>query len=194
MSKIYLETNRLIIRDHVTEDLPTMHTLLSNAKAMYYLQDLQTFSLEGSMENLRTAIEAVDEIPRTKFFLRIELKDGTYVGEIGFTVCLDTPLGKVAELGYFILPQFWGRGIATEAAAEVLRFGFDEAGLAKLEVGCIKDNVGSERVMKKLGMIKEAEYVMRVWHDGSLKDRVEYRFTKDEWQERKEGAEKNAEA
>lgn len=177
----YMQTERLIIRDHVNDDLATMHTLLSDSKAMYYLQDIQTFSIQESMDNLKTAIESVNENPRTKYFYRIELKDKTYVGEIGFTVKLDCPLGKVVELGYFILPEFWGKGITTEAAGEILRFAFEEADVIKVETGCIKDNIGSEKVMKKLSMLKEAEYVMRVWHDGRFKNRVEYRMTKDEW-------------
>ena len=54
----------------------------------------------------------------------------------------------------------------------------------KVESGCIKDNTASERIMQKLGMIKEADYIMRVWHEGCFKDRVEYRITKQEWEER----------
>lgn len=179
---LILETERLIVRDHVYEDLETMHKLLSDPEAMYYLDDIKTESVEGTLDNLLTAINEVGLEKRTKYFFRIEAKkDNSYIGEIGFTVRLDTPLGKVAELGYFILPEYWGQGITTEAAAEVLRFAFEKAGIIKIEVGCIKDNIGSEKVMKKLGMIKEADFVMRVWHDEAFKDRVEYRLTKDEW-------------
>lgn len=191
---VILHTNRLVIRDHVYDDLDTMHRLLSDPKAMYYLQDLKTENMEGTLENLKTAIEAVKEPDRDKYFFRIELKDGTYIGEIGFTVRLNTPLGKVVELGYFILPEFWGKGITTEAAAEVVRFAFEEAGVIKLEVGCIRDNQGSESVMQKLKMVKEADYVMRTWHDSCFKDRVEYRLTKEEWERLSKGNNSDTEA
>jgi len=184
---IELFTERLKLRDHIYEDLHTMHTLLSDPHAMYYIQDLQTYSMDDTLQNLRTAIEAIQEENRTKYFLRIELRDGTYVGEIGFTVRLDTPLGKVAELGYFIKPCFWSMGITAEAAAEILRFAFEDAGVIKMEAGCIKDNTGSEKVMQKLGMIKEADFAMRTWHEGGFKDRVEYRLTKKEWADYKKG-------
>jgi ribosomal-protein-alanine N-acetyltransferase len=178
-----LKTNRLIIRDHIYEDLNSMHTLLSDPKAMYFIQDLQTYSVSETFQNLKTAIEAIDEFERTKYFFRIELRDGTYVGEIGFTVVLSTPIGKIVELGYFILPQYWRQGITTEAAAAVIRFAFEDVNIIKVEAGCIKDNRGSESVMQKLGMVKEADYRMKVWHDNCLKDRVEYRVTKEEWLE-----------
>lgn len=179
---IRLETERLIIRDHLSTDLHSMHRLLSDPKAMYYIQDLQTYSLQGTMDNLKIAIAAINERPRTKYFFRIELRDGSYVGEIGFTVRLATTMGKVVELGYFILPEHWDKGIATEAAEEVIQYAFLEAGVVKIETGCIRDNIGSEKIMKKLGMIKEADYIMRVWHEGRFKDRVEYRLTKREWE------------
>ena len=50
-----------------------------------------------------------------------------------------------------------------------------------LVAGCIKENIGSEKVMQKCGMIKEAEHVHCVWHEGRLKNRVEYRLLKTEW-------------
>lgn len=178
-----VQTKRLLIRDHLEEDLETMHTLLSNSEAMYYLDDIKTSTLEETKENLQTAIEELSYLNRTKYFFRIEDKQQHYIGEIGFTVKLDTPAGKVVEMGYFILPEFWAQGITTEAAEAVLRYGFEQAGVVKFGVGCIRDNVGSERVMQKLGLIKEADFVMRTWHDNRLKDRVEYRLTKMEWEQ-----------
>ena len=176
-----IQTKRLIIRDHIEQDLDTMHTLLSNPVAMYYLEDIKTNTVEETKQNLQTAIDEIGMEDRTKYFFRIEDKNNRYIGEIGFTVRLDTPAGRVVELGYFILPEFWGQGYTTEAAKAVIRYAFQEAKVIKLEVGCIKDNIGSERVMQKLDMIKEADYTMRVWHNNSFKDRVEYRFTREEW-------------
>lgn len=179
---IVLKTERLTISDHTPEDIVPLHKLLSDPVAMYYLPDIRTHTLEESMQNLNTAIEESFLPDRTKYFFKIECtKTRQYIGEIGFTVTLDTPVGRVVNLGYFILPQFWGLGIVTEAAREVIRFAFEDAGVAKIETGCLRENGGSEKVMLKLGMVKEADYRLRVWHDNSLKDRVEYRLLKDEW-------------
>jgi ribosomal-protein-alanine N-acetyltransferase len=64
---------------------------------------------------------------------------------------------------------------------ELIRFAFEEDRVFRISCGCIKDNVGSEKVMIKCGMTKEAEFESFVWHDGKLKDRVEYRILKNEW-------------
>ena len=64
----------------------------------------------------------------------------------------------------------------------MIRFAFEEDHVYRVSCGCIKENIGSEKIMIKCGMIKEAEYKQFVWHDGRCKDRVEYRLLKDEWE------------
>ena len=73
----------------------------------------------------------------------------------------------------------------TEAFREVLRFAFEENGVFRLTTGCDPENRGSERVMIKCGLRKEADMKQKVWMDGRMRDRVEYRMLKTEWEERK---------
>jgi len=187
-TSIRLETKRLVIRDHRPEDLASMHRLLSDSAGMYYLPDLKTDSLARSQEKLDAAICEIGRAGRSRYFFCIEsVESGRYVGEIGFTVRLDTPEGKTVDLGFFIVPEFWGSGIATEAAREVMRFAFESLDVVKVEAGCIKDNKASLRVMQKTGMIKEADYRKRVWHDGLLRDRVEYGLLREEWEAGRKG-------
>jgi [ribosomal protein S5]-alanine N-acetyltransferase len=179
---ISIETNRLIIRDHIAEDLLPLHSLLSNEQAMYYIPDLRIENLKESNANLSVAINEANLKVRGKYFFAIIMKNtNEYVGDIGFTVMISSPYGKIVNLGYFSLPRFWGKGVITEAAEAVVDFAFKDAGVFKIETGCIKDNVGSERVMQKLGMIKEAELKMHVWLNNKLFDRLEYRMLREEW-------------
>lgn len=179
---IHLQTKRMIIRDHYYDDLPTQHALFSNQKTMYYLQDISTNTLEQSEDNLKAAIDDITNPNRKFYFLRMECKDTKeHIGEVGYTVNEVTPVGKLVRVGYFTHKQFWGRGYTTEALLEIIRFAFEENGVYRISCGCIKDNIGSEKVMIHCGMIKEAEYKDFVWHDGRLKDRVEYRMLRSEW-------------
>ena len=179
---INLHTERTIIRDHCYEDLLPHHALFSDKTAMYYLQDIATSTIEESKRNLQNAINEIDQPNRKFYFLRIEEKDSKeHIGEIGYTVTKFTPLGKLVGMGYFIRPKFWNKGYTTEALHELIRFAFEENDVLRISCGCIKDNIGSEKVMMKCGMIKEAEFKSFIWHDGKLKDRVEYRLLKSEW-------------
>lgn len=179
---IKIKTDRLIIRDHIEDDIDSLHRLLSDEKAMYYLPDIKTNTLDESRENLYEAIKESKLEKRTKYFFAITIKETSeYVGEIGFTVTTDSIHGKIVELGYFIMPNYWGKGIVTEAAKAVVDYTFKYIDVIKIETGCIKDNIGSEKVMKKIGMIKEAEFKKHVLLHSKLYDRVEYRLLREEW-------------
>jgi len=179
---VRLTTRRLVIRDPLPSDLDDWHRLLSDPKTMYYLPGLMTHSLQGSRENLETAIAESQKTNRKKYFLAIEHGDtGVFIGTVGYTVTQATPLGKLVGAGYFILPEYHGLGIMTEALGEVIRFAFEDDGVYRISTGCLAENRASERVMQKCGLIKEAEYKSFVWHDGRMKDRVEYRLLRDEW-------------
>jgi ribosomal-protein-alanine N-acetyltransferase len=156
---IRLETERLVIRDHALEDLHELYSLLSDPKVMHFIPDLQVVDLEGARANLGVALEEAARPDRGKFFFAIvEKSSGAYVGEIGFTVLEAAPAGSVVELGYFILERFWGKGLVTEAAHRVVRFAFECCGVERIHIGCCQANVGSERVMIKLGATKVREY------------------------------------
>jgi ribosomal-protein-alanine N-acetyltransferase len=158
---ITLKTDRLVIRDHILEDLLTHHELLSNEKAMYYLNDLKTHSLEESRGNLVASIDEITKKNRTKYFFRLEdKKTYEHIGEIGYTVTAITPIGKIVSLGYFTYSTYWNNGYVSEAVKEIFRFAFEENDVFRISTGCLKDNIGSERVMQKCGMTKEAEYKM----------------------------------
>ncbi len=83
------------------------------------------------------------------------------------------------------MKPFWGKGLVTEAAHAVVNYCFEHLNAMKIVVGCNKDNIGSENIIKKLGMIKEAEFKNHVYLHGKLCDRVEYRMLKEEWIMRK---------
>lgn len=55
------------------------------------------------------------------------------------------------ELGYWLGKPFWGQGIMTEAAKEILRHGFEDAGMTKIWCGYYDGNEKSKRVQEKLG-------------------------------------------
>lgn len=175
---VHLETARLIIRDHIASDLEDLETLIGNKVNMTYIMDIYAKDREAVEKNLKTAMDAIVDPLRDKYFFAIvEKASGNYVGEIGFTL-LDEGL---AELGYFIKQPYWKRGIVTEAGEAVLEYAFCNLGLHKMITGCVKENVGSERVMIKLGFSKEGELKAHQMVQGEWKDRVIYGYLKNDY-------------
>jgi [ribosomal protein S5]-alanine N-acetyltransferase len=62
---------------------------------------------------------------------------------------------KKAEIAFNVARCHWKKGIATESAQAVLRFAFKETALNRIEATCMSDNVGSRRVLEKIGMSQE---------------------------------------
>ncbi len=178
INRVHLETARLIIRDHITSDLEDLETLIGNKDNMMYIMDIYAKDREAVEKNLKTAMDAMDQPLRDKYFFAIvEKTSGSYVGEIGFTLLEE----GVAELGYFIKQSYWNRGIVTEAGEAVLEFAFCELRLHKMVTGCVKENGGSERVMIKLGFSKEGELKAHQMVQGEWKDRVIYGYLRKDY-------------
>ena len=79
-----------------------------------------------------------------------------------------------AELGYWIGVPFWNRGYATEAAEAVIKFGFEELGLNRIEAEHFTRNPASWRVMEKLGMTLEGVRRQHVLKEDELEDLALY--------------------
>lgn len=83
----------------------------------------------------------------------------TICGMCGLQPLEETP---DIEIGWWLAPELWGQGIATEAARAVLLFGFGSAALARIVAVALPENTASTHIMEKLGML----YTGRVVHQG----------------------------
>ena len=165
-----METERLILRHYEQQDLMPLHELLSNQENMYYLDDITTQTLDETQENLTHAMANADG----GYFCMIEKQTGAFVGGVGYTITAETPLGKIGHMGFFILPRFQGKGYTAEGAKEVLKYAFAQGGCIRVTTGCFAGNVPSQKVIAKLGFNKEAYRFKAAYHDGEMKDRIEY--------------------
>lgn len=182
--KIVFETERLIIRDHEGDDLEMLHTLLSDAKAMHYLEHMRTYTLEESLDNLKIALEHSVMAHRKKYYFAIiEKTTNQYLGEIGYDLIESNDRGHIYEMGYFLKPDFWGRGYATEAGSACVDYAFKNLNAHKIVMGCLIENVASEKVMIKLGFKKEGELKKHQYHHNAWKDRVIYGKLRDTWKD-----------
>ena len=86
-----------------------------------------------------------------------------------------------AELGYWIGTPFWGRGIATEAAKEMLRYGFEELRLHRIFAEHFAHNPASGRVLAKIGMKHEGCHRRHVLKWGEFVDAEQYGILREEW-------------
>ncbi len=86
-----------------------------------------------------------------------------------------------AEIGYMLLPEFWGKGIVSKAITVVNKYGFDELELHSIEAIIDPGNFASEKVLQKNGFVKEAHLIENEFYDGKFWDTVIYSLLKRNW-------------
>ncbi|MEU6268041.1 GNAT family N-acetyltransferase [Saccharopolyspora shandongensis] len=91
---------------------------------------------------------------------------------------------RQAEVGYIFNPDYQGKGLATEAAREVLRLGFEDLGLHRIIGRCNALNAASARLMERLGMRREAHFRQNTQVKGVWRDELVYAILRSEWQDR----------
>ena len=98
-------------------------------------------------EMLAGCLEYPDQRPWYAVWF-IQLKSGERIGDLCFK---GVSAEGSTEIGYGILPEFWGRGYATEAVDAVVRWALDQPGIKSVEAETDAENIASQRVLEKIG-------------------------------------------
>ena len=86
---------------------------------------------------------------------------------------------KDSEIGYMLLTEYWGKGIATEVAKQMCILSFDQLDICRITGLCYSPNVASRRVMEKAGFVQEGLKKKAVFKSGNLYDLVIMGLVKD---------------
>ena len=115
----------------------------------------------------------------------VEVKQlNSFIGFVGLHIPTDNlPFNPCTEIAWRLSKHAWGKGYATEAARQALRFGFEQLDLDEIVSFTARINERSEAVMKKLGMIKTAQNFMHpdVNSNSPLCEHVLYKLSRDQW-------------
>ena len=173
-----LKTERLLLRQPRLSDAADVFVFSSDPV-------VQKYNAEPT-----TDIAEAEELIRA-YNAEYEKKDGviwgitrqgidTVIGMIGFHYW---SVHNRAMLGYDLAHEFWGRGIGSEASRRVIRFGFENMGLNRIEAPTIEDNYESVRMLEKLGFTCEGirrEYSLE--EDGKYHGSAMYALLLSEYQ------------
>ncbi len=175
-----LRTKRLLLRDFSADDWPAVLAYQSDPRYLrYYPWEQRT--PDDARAFVQMFLDQQAERPRHRYQLAITLPDtGALIGNCG--VRLERAEARAASLGYELAPAAWGQGYATEAARAMLAFGFRALGAHRVWAECLAENVGSARVLEKLGLRREAHLRDHEWFKGRWWDTLIYAILEDEWQ------------
>jgi ribosomal-protein-alanine N-acetyltransferase len=176
-----LWTTRLHLREFVETDWPAVLAYQQNPLYLRYYE-WESRDEQGVREFLKMFLNNQKQERRHKFQMAVTLRaTGQLIGNCG--VRTDEPGSRVGDIGYEFAPEYWGQGYATEAASEIVRFGFDELRLHRIWSWCVVDNVGSWRVMEKIGMHREGRLRENEFYRGRWWDTLMYAILENEWRD-----------
>ena len=147
-----LETDRFILRRLNVDDADDMYEYAKCAEVTKYLTWSPHLDKTYTLEYL---IYLQNRYKTGDFFdWAVVCKDsGKMIGTCGFTRFFFSHNG--AEIGYVLNPAYHGKGIATEVVGRVIRYGFENLALERIEGNFMIENEASRRVMEKNGMVFE---------------------------------------
>jgi len=174
-----IHTERLLLREITWNDLESIHRLHSVPEVDEY----NTLGIPGDIDEtrelMRPDIEAKGKDPQSRYTWRIILKNsGEFIGLAGMT--LSNNKFKLGEIYYKLLPEYWGKGYATEVARQLIITGFDTFHLHKVEAGVATGNERSIRVLEKVGMTREGLRRKILPIRGVWKDNYHYAIVEDD--------------
>ena len=182
--RVYLETERLLLRRFTEDDLDILVELDSDPEVMRYLTGGPPTPREEIADDILPAwLRYYERWEGFGFWAAIEKSTGEFVGWFHFRPPSGSPDDEV-ELGYRLHRTAWGKGYGTEASRALIHKGFTEYGVRRVVASTAADNVGSRRVMEKSGLtlIRTYRMVYPGYFNDEEQEDVEYALLKEDWE------------
>jgi ribosomal-protein-alanine N-acetyltransferase len=173
-----LHTDRLVLREYAAEDAPDVQRLVGEWEVARTLAVVPHPYEDGMAEDWIASHRPAYEAKQMVTWAVVLHAEDELIGTI--TLHLNARDDN-AELGYWIGRPYWGRGYATEAAREVVRYGFEELGLHRIHAEHLGSNPASGRVMQKIGMGYEGTRPEHYKKWGAYEDSVDYGLLARDW-------------
>ena len=148
MSEVFLITERLLLREFTEADIDLIYRLDSNPKVMEFLRPPTT-----TMEEANATYQ---KILNTR---KKDIRFGNWVGisksdnqPIGWFCLKDLDNTSTIEVGFRLLPEFWGNGYATEGAKALIKYGFELCQLPFIAGVTKPENLRSKNALQKCGL------------------------------------------
>jgi [ribosomal protein S5]-alanine N-acetyltransferase len=178
-TNIVITTPRLLLCEYAEADFEGVHAYARDPETVRFMtwgpnQPDQTRAF------IQMAISHQTLDPRVDYQFVVRLRSTKRIIS-GCGIHIRRPDHRGAEVGYCFNRQFWGQGYATETMGALLKFGFLALKLHRIIATCDPRNIGSERVMQKNGLRKEAHFIQELWQRSKWRDSLLYAILEHEW-------------
>lgn len=179
------KTKRLYFREFTQNDFHLFYSVFSNEKVMRYALPERFDNEDDAMPFFNKMLEN-NVVCRDK---REAYESAVFSVEnndfIGLAAVINVhnlqPSSGCGEIGYLLLPSFWGNGFGTEIANTLIEICFTHIKLHRVTAKCNSNNHASEKIMQKSGMIKEGELRKKRFKNGQWDNELNYSILIEEW-------------
>lgn len=182
-------TARLVLRPLRLDDVDSIHAFRSLPEVVVHLShDVLTRGEVEARVRDRMA-RGLPGAPEPMLALAVEeARTGRVVGDVMLRLEPSRSIARTptdeweGTIGYALHPDVHGRGLAAEAAAELLVIGFRDLGLRRIDADAYADNIASNRVLRRIGMRHEATIRAKsLGKDGTWLDDNTWAVLREEW-------------
>jgi RimJ/RimL family protein N-acetyltransferase len=173
-----LRTSRLLLRPYRPEDAPALFSIFSDPLVMRYWSTPPWASIEQAHRTIEGDIKSLESGQQLRLGIE-RIDDSTLIGQC--TLFNIAPSCRRAEIGYCLASAAWGRGYMCEALQELVRYGFLELDLHRIEADIDPRNAASERLLRRLGFVEEGLLRERWIVNGEISDSCFFGLLRTEW-------------
>jgi ribosomal-protein-alanine N-acetyltransferase len=174
-----LRTERLKLRRMTLRDAADMFAYASDPDVTRYTSWQPHRSIDDSRAQLARVLARYERGEVAGWGVE-HRADARFIGTAGY-MRWDVE-DRCAEVGFAISRTYWGRGLMTEALRAIVDFGFERMQLNRIEAHCATENIGSYRVMEKVGMRYEGTLRERYLKDDAFVDVRHYSILRREYE------------
>lgn len=173
-----LESSCIRLRGIREDDIDDLFTLFSNPEVMRYWSHSPMTTRQEAIDYANTLLESLAKREALRWIIA-ELASDRMIGTCALYDI--NPEHARAGLGYALMPEHWGKGLATEAASLAISYGFLELGLHRIEADTEPNNERSNNVLERLGFQREGLLRERFHHPDGIQDSLIFGLLKPEW-------------
>lgn len=153
---IVAQTPRLLLRSFTWDDVDDMARIRADPVVMTFLGGPRTYA--DTKQQFESILNSYEK-DSFDLWAIIHKADNSFIGRCGLMPQVVDGLPE-NEMGYILASEYWGRGLATEAARAVRDYGFKQRGFNRLIALIAPDNIASQNVAMKVGLTYEKSTTM----------------------------------
>jgi len=173
--KVFIETERLLLREIIEADAQGLYELDSDPEVHKYLGNKPVQNIETSRDIIKHIRKQYEENGIGRWAI-IEKATNEFIGWTGLKYEKNIRANQhYYDLGYRIKRKYWGKGIATETAVESLKYGFNQLNIREICAAAHRENAASNKILTNLGF----KFLETFEYDGAIHNW--YELKKADW-------------